>query len=234
MRQTMVGLTLAATIIAAWVSLHIWAIFLHRWTGAGWLAAPLVIAVQSWLGAGMFIVAHDAIHGSLAPGRPKLNLVVGQTAVGLYAGFRLGKLAAAHHQHHRTPGTATDPDFHPDPAQGFGRWFLNFFTHYFGSAEFARISAVVLAYVVVFRAAPLNVALFWGLPSLLSATQLFTFGTYLPHRVGAAPFGDRHRARTLDYPWLLSLLTCFHFGRHREHHSRPDVPWWGLPSVKLG
>jgi beta-carotene ketolase (CrtW type) len=32
---------------------------------------------------------------------------------------------------------------------------------------------------------------------------------------------------------LMSLVTCFHFGLHEEHHERPNVPWWKLPTVKL-
>ncbi|HYD98464.1 MAG TPA: fatty acid desaturase, partial [Alphaproteobacteria bacterium] len=31
---------------------------------------------------------------------------------------------------------------------------------------------------------------------------------------------------------LVSLLTCYHFGHHHEHHLRPDVPWWRLPSLR--
>ena len=130
--QTVIGLGLAVAIIGAWLGLHIWAIFFHRWVGADWGIAVVVIAAQSWLGAGMFIVAHDAIHGSLAPGRPRLNAAVGQVAVGLYAGFGLKKLAKGHLRHHRAPGTFADPDFHPEGSSTFAAWFYNFFTHYFG------------------------------------------------------------------------------------------------------
>ena len=230
-RQTLIGLTLATAIIGAWLGIHIWAIFFHQWNGVGWLAALPVIALQSWLGAGMFIVAHDAIHGSLAPGRPAVNKVIGQVAVGLYAGFHLKKLAKAHFAHHRSPGTSADPDFHSGST--FLAWFVSFFRHYFGWWEFGRIGGVVVLYVLVFKASPVVTGLFWGVPAILSAIQLFTFGTYLPHRTGVGPFVDQHRARTLNYPWLLSLLSCFHFGRHREHHGQPEVPWWRLPTVKL-
>ena len=232
-RQTLIGLALAVAIVGAWLAIHVWAIFFHRWSGVGWLAALPVVAAQSWLGAGMFIVAHDAIHGSLAPGRPALNRAIGQVAVGLYAGFSLGKLSKAHFAHHRSPGTAYDPDFHSERSATFASWFVTFFRHYFGWAEFGWVTGVILLYILVLRASPIAIGVFWGAPALFSAIQLFTFGTYLPHRAGAAPFVDRHRARTLDYPWLLSLLSCFHFGLHREHHGRPEVPWWRLPSVRL-
>jgi beta-carotene ketolase (CrtW type) len=69
-------------------------------------------------------------------------------------------------------------------------------------------------------------------PALLSTLQLFVFGTWLPHRPHAdAPFADRHRARSQRWPTWLSLLTCYHFGYHWEHHAHPHVPWWRLPAT---
>ena len=78
----------------------------------------------------------------------------------------------------------------------------------------------------------INVIAFWAVPGLLAALQLFTFGTYLPHRPQPAPFADRHNARTNTYPIWLSLLTCFHFGYHHEHHEHPQLPWWRLPTAR--
>ncbi|MGL6133378.1 MAG: fatty acid desaturase, partial [Prochlorococcaceae cyanobacterium] len=66
------------------------------------------------------------------------------------------------------------------------------------------------------------------LPLALSSLQLFLFGTYLPHRgpAQAAP----HAAITLAWPEPLSLLACYHFGYHVEHHSNPSLPWYELPA----
>ena len=75
--------------------------------------------------------------------------------------------------------------------------------------------------------------LFWALPAILSAFQLFYFGTYLPHRAEDEAFGDAHRARSNDFSWTMSLLTCFHFGYHHEHHDNPAVPWWRLPATRI-
>ena len=239
-RQTRIGLTLAAAVIASWTALHLFGVFLYRPTGAGWLVAPVLIAVQSWLGVGLFIVAHDAIHGSLAVGRPRLNAAMGRLAVTLYnPGFAYRPLERSHHAHHRAPGTADDPDFHPDRPRALVAWFLRFFRTYFGWGEFARLTAVLVIYLFVLRVRPLNAALFWGLPAIGSALQLFYFGTWLPHRHtqdGAADHGfvDRHRARSLDFGWLGSLLACFHFGYHLEHHHSPGTPWWALPRYRAG
>ena len=232
--QTAVGLTLAAAVIGGWLALHVFSVFFYRPGRDGWAWAPLMIALQTWLGVGLFIVAHDTMHGSLAVGRRRVNAAVGRLAVALYnPGFAYAKLHESHHAHHRAPGTAADPDFHPDRPHAYSAWFLRFFTTYFRLREFARLTVVLCIYLFVFRARPLSMALFWGLPALGSAVQLFTFGTWLPHRrlahVDAADFEDRHRARSLSFGWALSLLTCFHFGYHLEHHHAPGTPWWALP-----
>ena len=66
--QALIGLTLAGLITAAWLILHIYGVYFHRWTIWSVLTVPLIVAVQTWLSVGLFIVAHDAMHGSLAPG----------------------------------------------------------------------------------------------------------------------------------------------------------------------
>jgi beta-carotene ketolase (CrtW type) len=230
-RQTAIGLGLAFLIVALWSALHLWGVFLHPWTPLGLAAAPLMILVQSWLGAGLFIVAHDAMHGSLAPGRPGLNRGVGQLCVGLYAAFSFDKLNRQHHRHHRAPGTAEDPDFHPEAPRAFLAWYLRFFRTYFGWREFGLVTFVLLAYLAL-GARPLNLALFWGTPAILSSLMLFGFGTWLPHRHEDRGFEDHHNARSLGYGWWGSLFSCFHFGGfHREHHLEPSAPWWRLPRV---
>ena len=239
-RQTRVGLALAAAVIGGWTALHLFGVFLYRPIGTGRLLAPLLIAVQSWLGVGLFIVAHDAMHGSLAVGRSRVNAAVGRLAVTLYnPGFAYRLLESSHHAHHRAPGTAADPDFHPDRPRAFAAWFLRFFRTYFGWPEFARLTVVLVVYLFVFRVRPLNAALFWGLPAIASALQLFYFGTWLPHRHTQddaldGQFADRHRARSLEFGWLGSLLACFHFGYHLEHHHSPGTPWWALPRYRAG
>ena len=234
-RQTAIGLSLAVAVIGGWLGLHLYGVFLYTPERDGWLIAPLLIAAQSWLGVGLFIVAHDAMHASLAPGRPKLNAGVGRLAVGLYnPGFAYAKLHRNHHAHHRAPGTEAAPDFHPDRPRALLPWFLRFFRTYFRWAEFARLTVVFCIYLFVFRVRPANLLLFWAAPALVSAAQLFTFGTWLPHRHARDAFADRHRARTSEFGWLASLLNCFHFGYHLEHHQSPGTPWWALPRYRAG
>lgn len=229
-RTAAIGLGLAALIFLAWAGLGWVALALVRWE-VWWPVAPAVIAVQCWLYVGLFIVAHDAIHGTLAPEWPKVNRAVGRTFVLLYAGFDFDRLARSHHAHHRHSGTDQDPDFDAAHPSAFLPWFLTFFRRYFGLRQFSVLAAASLALAVALGdRAPLLLP-FWAMPAVLSAVQLFYFGTYLPHRHEAAPFTDRHRARGSGFAWLPSLLTCFHFGHHHTHHDQPRVPWWRLPDV---
>lgn len=231
--QAPVGLVLAGAIIGAWIALHVAAVFVVGWTPVLWLvAAPVVVIVQCWLSVGLFIIAHDCMHGSLVPGRRRANHTIGQLCLALYAGFSFARLNAKHHEHHAHAGTAEDPDFDEEPPHGFWHWYARFIGEYFGWREYAVITAMFVGYVLLTGAAVVNVLAFWALPSILASLQLFYFGTYLPHRPGGDAFADRHRTRSNDYSWVWSFLTCFHFGYHHEHHEYPFLPWWRLPEAR--
>ncbi|WP_420393911.1 fatty acid desaturase [Acuticoccus sp.] len=230
-RDTIIGVGLAVAIVVAWLATHVAAIFVINWGDAPWWGAPAMVMLQTWLFTGLFIVAHDCMHGSLAPGLPGVNRAFGRLALLLYAAFSYDRLLPEHHRHHRRPGTADDPDFHPERPSSFVPWFVRFFLHYYGWREFAAMALATSLYVLAFRPEmPLFLA-FYALPAVLSAVQLFYFGTFRPHRVDEDGFADRHNSRTDDFPVTLSLLTCFHFGYHHEHHLTPTTPWWRLPSA---
>lgn len=231
-RQTAVGLALAAAIMLSVIGLHVYAVFFYGWTWYEVVLAPALIALICWLDVGLFIVAHDAMHGSITPFRPELNRAIGRLCLALYAGFSFDRLIGKHFDHHRFSGTPDDPDFHDTDSHRFWPWYMSFLRRYFGMRELMIIGFLLTGYVILLGASPINVALFWGLPAILSSIQLFYFGTYLPHRHGDEPFGDRHQARSNDYGWMWSLLTCFHFGYHHEHHEHPYAPWWRLPRFR--
>jgi beta-carotene/zeaxanthin 4-ketolase len=144
----------------------------------------------------------------------------------------MDRLAPKHFDHHRHVGTERDPDFSATHPTRFWPWYYVFMRRYFGWREFAILSVAVWTYVLVLGGPISNLLLFWALPAIMSSLQLFYFGTYLPHRHDHAPFADEHRARSNEYGWLASLLTCFHFGYHREHHLSPSTPWWALPAER--
>lgn len=226
-----IGILLAACIISAWLAVHIYAVFFHDLSAPFWATLTL-IALQCWLYTGAFIVAHDTMHGSLFPNSPKANALLGTAILFVYAGFSWRYMREAHHAHHHSPGTNKDPDFNAQNPTAFWPWYFKFFTEYFGLRQFLTLLGFTLVYIFIFGAAYFNTVIMWAVPAILSSVQLFYFGTYLTHRHGA-PFADDHKARTNEFPRWLSLLTCFHFGYHHEHHLMPHEPWWRLPRRKF-
>ncbi|MGN7161895.1 fatty acid desaturase [Sphingomonas sp. SAFR-052] len=228
--QTVVGVALSLAIIGAWLTIHVGGIFFWQWNAGTVPIAVALILVQTWLSTGLFIVAHDAMHGALAPGYPQLNRTIGTISLSLYACLSYAVLLPQHHLHHRHAGRPGDPDFH-DGDPRLSRWFLQFFRTYYSHGQIVRITVMALIYIFGFGATLGNIVAFWAVPALGAVAQLFLFGTWLPHRESDAPFADGHRAHSIKVGPVLSLLTCFHFGGyHHEHHLYPGTPWWGLPA----
>lgn len=220
----------AALLGAAWLVVHLYSVFGHTIGEPLWMTAVLILT-QLWLYTGLFIVAHDTMHGSFAPNHPAANKWVGRLIMTWYAGFSWDKMRVAHHQHHATPGTAEDPDFNADNPHAFWPWYFRFFLRYFAWQQVVVLAAIGAVYMLLGASYP-NLIIMWAVPSIASSLQLFYFGTYLTHR-HTDDFADEHNARSNDYPRWLSLLTCFHFGYHHEHHLYPHEPWWRLPARKL-
>lgn len=219
----------AALIVGAWMFVHLYSVFIHSLSAPIWQTVGLIL-LQCWLYTGMFIVAHDTMHGSLIPGKEKLNALVGTSILFIYAGFNWHKMRDAHHDHHKFSGTERDPDFNAENPREFWPWYVKFFLTYFGWRQILILVAFTLIYLLL-GASYLNTIVMWAVPAILSSLQLFYFGTYLTHRHGGE-FPDHHNARTNEFSKLASLLSCFHFGYHHEHHLFPHEPWWRLPSKK--
>ncbi|TPE46463.1 fatty acid desaturase [Amaricoccus solimangrovi] len=228
--HSLVSGLLAGSVVLCWLTLHVAAVWHLDAAARPGLALAALLGL-TWLSVGLFIIAHDAMHGSLAPGRPGLNAAAGRLALTLYAGFSWRKLVVKHMAHHRHAGTERDPDF------GHGRrgpvaWYADFVRTYFGWREFFVLGGATILYALLLGPRWPYVG-FWVAPSLLASIQLFVFGTFLPHRRGDDGFPDRHNARSTRMGAPLSLLTCFHFGGyHHEHHLDPSVPWWRLPAPR--
>ncbi|MGF1543961.1 MAG: fatty acid desaturase [Parvularculaceae bacterium] len=224
----LLGVVVALTIMAAWFA-HLAYCLLVQPVAAP--LPPLHVATLSFLNVGLFITAHDAMHGSLAPRRRRLNVVFGAVAMFLYGGFLWSRMRANHLAHHAAPVSVDDPDYAADGDERFAPWLLSFVRGYYSWRNFALMHVHVAAAWAV-SGSIVDVLVFFALPAWLSALQLFTFGVYLPHRTPPNGHDHPHRAKTIDLPEWLSFLTCYHFGCHEEHHDHPSVPWWRLPAVR--
>lgn len=234
--QAAIGLVLAGGIVAGWLAIHFYAMFVFQLSWASLPLALVMAAVQCWLSVGLFIVSHDAMHGSLAPGKRQVNGAIGASLLFLYAGFGWRKMRDAHFQHHKLAGKAGDPDFDEHNPTSFTRWYMTFLRRYFGWQSMAFVFAVTLVYWLAFGVPVAKIMLLYGLPAIASSVQLFYFGTFRTHRhdaVTGAQFADRHNARSERFGLLASLASCFHFGYHHEHHLHPELPWWALPGARL-
>ncbi len=232
-RHAWVGLASGLIVIALWAALLTFALT-WSWAGARWALAPVVIAALTFLYTGLFITAHDAMHGTAFHLNRRVNDALGALCVRLYAMFSYRRLREAHHAHHASPASADDPDYHDGEHPGLGAWYVQFLRRYVTWRQLLLMAILYNVFLHLAGVGPLELTLFWVAPSLLSTTQLFYFGTYLPHRAGDPAHQDAHRARSNAFaPWL-SFLTCYHFGYHWEHHACPQAPWWSLPALRRG
>ncbi|WP_128548420.1 fatty acid desaturase [Larkinella soli] len=187
----------------------------------------LFALVQTHLYTGVFITAHDAIHGVVAPGRKRLNYGIGFLCATLFAFNNFNRLSRKHHLHHRHSATDDDPDFH-EGNPSFVAWYYSFLKEYISVGQ---IVLMAVTYNILKLWFPMeNLIVFWMAPAILSTFQLFYFGTYLPHR--GEHENAPHNARSQKLNHTMAFLTCYFFGYHYEHHAYPYLPWWKLPKAR--
>ena len=215
------GVLIAIVVIAVWLSsLSLLLSWNFAWSNP---LVYLMIFVQMHLYTGLFITAHDAMHGTISSNKT-VNNFIGYLSVFLYAGFFYNRLYAKHHKHHSHVHTEEDPDFAP---HGFWKWYLRFMLNYVTVIQLIIMAAAFNVLQIWFEQQ--NLLLFWVLPSLLSTFQLFYFGTYQPHK---GDHENEYHSSTLQKNHVLAFFTCYFFGYHLEHHQKPATPWWQLYKTK--
>ncbi len=217
-------------LVIGWSIIVIWAIslvFLLKWDFS-WTSplTYLAILVQMHLYTGLFITAHDAMHG-VVTSHKKLNHITGWIAALLFSYNFYWKLFPKHHEHHRYVATAQDPDYHA--SERFFPWYLSFIRQY---VTIWQILLMAISFNLLKLFLPTeNLIIFWMLPATLSTLQLFYFGTYLPHK---GESDNKHHSNSQGKNHLWAFLSCYFFGYHFEHHDSPGTPWWRLWRVKEG
>jgi beta-carotene/zeaxanthin 4-ketolase len=232
-RESFVSISIAAVIVLLWALTAYSSLFvLPNVADMSLVAIAATIAGRSFLHTGLFILAHDAMHGTLIPAYPKANGWAGRIILGLYSFLSYERFLACHQQHHRSPAQASDPDYY----QGnLLQWYSQFMWSYLkgkqGATIFVGMSLLFYPLLFWLHAPLLNVLLFWLLPQAISSWQLFYFGTYRPHRRPPGGHVNIHRATSSQVSLFWSFLSCYHFDYHWEHHQYPHLPWYKLPSV---
>lgn len=225
------GAAISISIIFIWLINLIWLLSLN----VSDLHLGMIIVcifVQTFLFTGLFITAHDAMHGSVLPNSKTWNNLFGNVAVKLYALFSFKKMKVNHSLHHEYVASQSDPDFHDAEHKNFIMWYLRFLRNYISWQQIVGMAIIYNLLKYIFNISDVNLVLFWVAPAILSTIQLFYFGTFLPHREPSHGYDNIYKSKSLYLPPFLSFLTCYHFGYHLEHHKYPYLPWWQLPKAK--
>ncbi|HVD99348.1 MAG TPA: fatty acid desaturase [Cytophagaceae bacterium] len=183
----------------------------------------LIILILTHLYTGLFITAHDAMHGTVSSSA-KVNNLLGNLCVILFACFSYKKLKEKHHSHHRHVTSEEDPDYHE---ANFFVWFAKFMIRYMNVWQLIILAALYNLIHIFFGIPKINLILFWIIPPVLSSLQLFYFGTYLPHK-NPEEISNKYKSRTQNINFFLGFISCYFFGYHYEHHAKPYIPWWRL------
>lgn len=229
-KDTYLGILVAFTVIGVWAASLTFLLSLDiSNVSILWLLPAMMW--QMFLYTGLFITAHDAMHGAVFAQNPKINNLVGSIVLLLYGLFSYEELLRKHWQHHHHPASDVDPDFHDNKHKNFFAWYFHFMVEYWSWIRLACLITLfeIISYTI--HTPEKNLTLFWIIPSILSSVQLFYFGTFLPHREPEGGYKNLHFAETNPLPVFWSFITCYHFGYHEEHHEYPNVPWWRLPEV---
>ena len=224
------GIVWAIVIISLWVLSFVGFLLtdLTQLSPTHWIA---IVLARTFLQTGLFILAHDAMHQSLVPSNVKINHAIGKFAIALYAVLNYDQCLRNHQLHHQIPGQAGDPDFHNGSNSHGLSWYFRFLRMYLPVSQVLVFLTVVVSglvgLILILQVSVMNCVLVWMAPLILSSLQLFCFGTYFPHR------NENNGIRSTYYPRAISLLVCYHFSYHQEHHQYPNVPWYSLPDSKL-
>jgi len=220
--QSYKGIIVACTVITLWFICIILLMNYNINFSSPWVY--FLVLMQMHLYTGLFITAHDAMHGIVMPHHKKINFIIGQLCTLLYAVFPFKKLKTKHFEHHNFVHTKQDPDYHHG---NFFAWYISFIKQYITWWQVV-IMAIIFNILKIYIPQQ-NLILFWVLPSLLSTLQLFYFGTYLPHK---GQHNNIYQSTSQPKNHFIAFFTCYFFGYHYEHHHSPATPWWLLWKVK--
>ena len=224
------GILIAFAIIGLWAGSLVFLLSLNISKFPSWLIL-LAVLWQTFFYTGLFITAHDAMHGVVFPNNHKFNNLVGSLALFLYGLVSYEKLLKKHWLHHHHPASKLDPDFHDGKHKNFFAWYLYFMKRYWSWTQILGLMITFNVIQYTLHTPSPNLTLFWVIPSLLSSVQLFYFGTFLPHSEPEGGYSNLHRAQSNPLPFFWSFISCYHFCYHKEHHEYPHVPWWKLPGT---
>lgn len=232
--DSLLGILIASIVIFLWLSSLVVLLCINvSQIPLFWIVSAVL--VRTFLHTGLFITAHEAMHGTVFPLNRQVNNFVGSVATWMYVFLPYQTLLTKHKLHHGYPATTKDPDFYEPGQNNPFIWYGMFMKRYLdGKQIWVTIIGVAIVFYLLrwgLNIPMSNILLFWGVPIIISSVQLFYFGIFLPHRRPEDGYTNRHCAKSNYYSVFWSFITCYHFGYHWEHHEYPHLPWYRLPSV---
>lgn len=228
------GILIASIVMFLWISslIILFSVDVSQ-ISVFWLVPAVLL--RTFLQTGIFITAHDAIHGSVFPQNRRVNDFIGSLAARMYVLLPYKTLSEKHRLHHRYPATEKDPDFCEQKQENPFTWYVKFMKEYLDGKQMwvllVGMNFIFYSLLLGLKIPLSNIILFWLLPLLISSVQLFYFGVFLPHRQPKEGYRNRHRAESSYYSAFWSFVSCYHFGYHWEHHEYPHLPWYKLPTA---
>ena len=212
-----VGLSWGIVIIIGWF-LSLQTLFWINFETFNALEILGLILGRTMLQTGLFVIAHDAIHGSLFPPNPRLNRELGIITLWFYAGLSYARCCHNHHQHHANPGQEIDPDFWGNDRfearflQRLGNsvvWYCKFIGNYLSLQQLISLGLISTLWIIFM---PLSVRVY---DFILSShlTDYFIWSSV------------QLKAIVLFYilPLILSSFQLFLFGTYLPHQVNPKL-----------
>ena len=219
-RLALLNLSLAALFLALIPGAFV-LVDAHPW------AMAFTIPINACAFTGLFILAHEAIHGTLLPGFPRVGHALGRLFATVYALVDYDLLRENHWKHHGFVATDRDPDF-----DGEGRLLLHAARFLGRYLRWYAIPLLALAGHLVGQAGHTAAMLgAYVVPVLLSTLVVFTVGIHLVHHpelLRTRASGDANRAVCIDLGRVGSALVILNFNVHWHHHAHPRLSWWEL------
>src|SRR4028118_379321 len=173
------GILIAGSVMLLWLSSLILFLAIDISQISVLWIVPAVL-LRAFLQTGIFITAHDAIHGTIFPQNRKVNDFIGYLAARMYVLLPYKTLLEKHRLHHRYPASEKDPDFCEHGRENPLFWYANFMKGYLEGRQswvlLIGMSLIFYSLLWGLNIPIINLILFWLLPLFLSSIQLFYFG----------------------------------------------------------
>ena len=96
-----IGIVFALAVMGSWICVLLYCLFKHELSIE---TTPFLLLLVAHLDTGLFITAHDSIHGTVSKDFPLINRWLGKFCLLVFAGFDYDLIRDEHWRHHSHAG----------------------------------------------------------------------------------------------------------------------------------